>query len=298
MIIPSIDLQGGSTVQLVGGRERALDAGDPVPIFERFSRVGEVAVIDLDAALGQGTNESTIAALVARGRCRVGGGIRSVEAAIRWLDRGASKVILGTAARPELLRQLPKDRVIAALDAFEGEVVVEGWRKGTGATVEDRMRELAPFVGGFLVTFVEGEGRMGGLDLDRARRLSEASGGARLTVAGGITTPREIAVLDELGIDAQVGMAIYRGALDLADAVHQPLALDFQHTGDLGQLVDAGACGAAAQDVVDEGAIDPGHFGDMGWAVPELPSAGAEAIGKRVMSGHDFPDVRWINGIK
>ncbi len=226
MIVPSIDLQSGSTVQLVGGRERALDAGDPRPILERFSRVGEVAVIDLDAALGQGSNEALVEELVARGRCRVGGGIRTVDAAIRWLDRGAAKVILGTAATPEVLRRLPRERVIAALDARDGEVVVEGWRKGTGATIEARMRELAPFVGGFLVTFVEREGRMAGIDLERARGLKEAAGGARLTVAGGVTSAREIADLDRMGIDAQVGMAIYKGALDLADAFAAPLVSD------------------------------------------------------------------------
>ena len=47
MIIPSIDLQNGSTVQLIGGKELAMEAGDPMPIAQRFSLAGEIAVIDL-----------------------------------------------------------------------------------------------------------------------------------------------------------------------------------------------------------------------------------------------------------
>jgi phosphoribosylformimino-5-aminoimidazole carboxamide ribonucleotide (ProFAR) isomerase len=70
---------------------------------------------------------------VSRFACRVGGGIRDVETAVAWLDKGAAKVILGTAARPDILSKLPRERVIAALDARHGEVVVEGWKQGTGA---------------------------------------------------------------------------------------------------------------------------------------------------------------------
>ncbi|MHB2015408.1 MAG: phosphoribosyl-ATP diphosphatase [Candidatus Xenobia bacterium] len=219
MIVPSIDLMGGQTVQLVGGEEKALDAGDPRPIAERFAVVGEIAVVDLDAALGKGSNEALIRDLLRRARCRVGGGIRSVEAARTWLDAGAQKVVLGTAARPEILRELPQERVIAALDARHGEVVVEGWTKGTGTSIETRMQELRDLVGGFLVTFVEHEGRLQGIPLDRVRSLVEAAGDARLTVAGGVTTPQDVAAIDQLGADAQVGMALYTGRMHLADAV-------------------------------------------------------------------------------
>ena len=92
MIIPAIDLMDGNAVQLVGGREKAIDAGDPRPIAERFARAGEIAVIDLDAALGQGSNAPVIEELLRIGRCRVGGGIRDVETARRWLtDRVSSR---------------------------------------------------------------------------------------------------------------------------------------------------------------------------------------------------------------
>ncbi len=226
MIVPSIDLRGGRAVQLRGGKELVLDAGDPRPIAERFAVAGEIAVVDLDAALGTGSNEDAIRDLLGRAPCRVGGGIRNVEAALRWLDAGAVKVVLGTAATPEVLSRLPKDRVVAALDAENDDVVVEGWTKKTGRGIVERIEDLREFVSGFLVTFVEREGRLGGTDLGRVEGIVGAARGARVTIAGGVTTVEEVAALDRLGADAQVGMALYTGRLDLADAVAAPLTSD------------------------------------------------------------------------
>ena len=226
MIVPSIDLMDGQAVQLVQGRRKLLDAGDPRPLAERFGRVGEVAVVDLDAALGKGSNADLIEELCRIAPCRVGGGIRDRESALRWLDRGAAKVVLGTAAIPEVLAALPRERVVAALDAWQGEVVVRGWTERTGRSVEEGMEALRGLAGGFLVTFVEGEGMEGGFPQDRVRPLIKAAGGARVTIAGGITTAAEIAWLDREGADAQVGMALYRGTLKLGEAFTAPLRSD------------------------------------------------------------------------
>ena len=226
MIIPSIDLQGGQTVQLVQGSRKELDAGDPRPIARRFSLIGETAVIDLDAAMGKGTNQPLVRELLDLCPCRVGGGIRTPEQARMWLDAGAHKIILGTAAHPDLLKQFPRQRLIAALDARDGEVVVEGWKTRTGTRILDRMRELRPYVGGFLVTFVETEGTLAGLSADRVRPLLEAAGDCRITAAGGVRTPEEIGSLDALGVDAQVGMALYKGLIHPADAIAATLKSD------------------------------------------------------------------------
>jgi phosphoribosyl-ATP pyrophosphohydrolase/phosphoribosyl-AMP cyclohydrolase len=226
MIVPSIDLQGGQAVQLVGGKELKIAAGDPRPILERFRVAGEVAVIDLDAAMGTGDNRALIEGLIKLGACRVGGGIRDAAAARAWLDRGAARVILGTRAVPEVLVELPRERVIAALDAVDGEVVVDGWQRRTGAGIFERMRVLNGLVGGYLVTFVEREGRMQGTDLARAAEIVKAAGSARVTFAGGVTEAAEIRALAEMGADAQVGMALYSGALALGDAIAAPLVSD------------------------------------------------------------------------
>lgn len=223
MIIPSIDLMAGNAVQLIGGRVKALDAGDPFPIARQFGMIGEIAVIDLDAALGKGTNRNLIEKLVATTRCRVGGGIRDFDSAMDWLDIGARKIIMGTAATRELLARLPQERTIVALDCLNGEVVVDGWRTKTGRSVAERIIELRDVTGGFLVTFVEREGQMKGIDIAAAARLKEITGRAALTVAGGVSTVEEIRDLDKLGIDVQVGMALYTGRFSLADAFLAPM---------------------------------------------------------------------------
>lgn len=223
MIVPSIDLMGGRAVQLRQGREHAIDGGDPFGWLERFALVGEVAVVDLDAALGQGDNRETIEALVGRARCRVGGGIRDLDSALRWLDAGATKVVLGTAATPELCARLPRERVVAAVDARDGRVVDRGWTRETGMDVVAQIEALRPYVGGFLVTQVEREGGLGGLDRAFIERVRAAAGGVPLTVAGGAREAREIAALDAIGIDVQVGMALYAGHLSLADVLAERL---------------------------------------------------------------------------
>jgi len=226
MIVPSIDIQNGSTVQLVGGQKLELDAGDPRGWARKFSPLGPVAVIDLDAATGRGSNAELIRQLLPLARCRVGGGIRDVATAIQWLDWGAESVIIGTAARPELLCQIPAERLIVALDSIDDEIVVEGWQARTGRKTLDRIHELKSLVGGFLVTFVEREGRLGGTRMDMARKIIDAAGDVRVTVAGGITTAEEIAQLDRWGADSQVGMALYQNRISLAEAFAAPLVSD------------------------------------------------------------------------
>jgi len=224
MIIPSIDLIQGRAVQLRRGRDFVLDGGDPLVRLEEFAVAGEVAVVDLDAALDRGSNAALIREMVRRAPCRVGGGIRDLDAARAWLDAGAARVVIGTAASLDFCGALPRERVIAAVDAERGRVVVEGWRTATGASALERIRELAPVVGGFLFTQVEREGAMAGFDFRAVVAAARAAGETRLTAAGGITTSAEIADLDHIGADAQVGMALYTGRLPLGEAVAAPLA--------------------------------------------------------------------------
>jgi phosphoribosyl-ATP pyrophosphohydrolase len=223
MIVPSIDLLQGRTVQLVGGEDLAVDAGDPLPLLERFAVAGEVAVVDLDAARGEGNNRELVARLCRAGRVRVGGGIRDLAAARHWLDAGACRIVVGTAAVPEFLCQLPRERLVVALDVRGTEVVTHGWRQRSGRDLGERIAALRDLCGGFLVTFVDREGRLQGTDLERAAEVVRLAGSTRVTIAGGVTTAAEVAALDRIGADAQVGMALYTGRLDLGDAIAAPL---------------------------------------------------------------------------
>ncbi|MGC9971879.1 MAG: HisA/HisF-related TIM barrel protein [Bryobacteraceae bacterium] len=224
MIIPCIDLMGGKVVQLVQGRDKALEGGTPAEMLERFSAFSEIQVIDLDAALGRGSNDGIVEFLAARAVARIGGGVRSAERARNLVECGARKVIVGTAAfGPEgvnaefleaLRAAIGRERLLVALDSKGGRIVVKGWRESTALTAEEVLGRLEPYCCGFLCTYVDKEGMLEGTDLDWFRRLRAATA-LELTAAGGITTLEEIRELTRLGIHAALGMAIYTGRLDL-----------------------------------------------------------------------------------
>ncbi len=225
MLVPAIDLQAGKVVQLVQGERLAFQTDDLDGWIARFSRFPEVQVIDLDAAMGRAeTNRDLVRYICARLRCRVGGGIRTVDRARAMIDAGAASVIAGSAlfpgGRPDLVfaAQLSEavgvERTIAAIDAKGGHVVVNGWKSITTLAPIEAVQHLEPYCGGFLYTHVDTEGLLGGTDMDAALALRRATG-RRLTVAGGISSLDEINRLDAAGIDAVVGMAIYTGLIPL-----------------------------------------------------------------------------------
>jgi phosphoribosyl-ATP pyrophosphohydrolase/phosphoribosyl-AMP cyclohydrolase len=217
MIVCSIDLMGGKAVQLRQGRELVLEREDVYELAERFGRLGEIAVIDLDAALGRGHNRELAQELCRIARVRVGGGVRDARTALSYLRAGAQRVIVGTAATPQLLSEIPRERAIVAIDARGERVATHGWTATIDETPIGRARRLADYCGGFLWTNVDREGMLEGADLSYARALREAVDG-ELTVAGGISSIDQVCELDRLGIDAQLGMAIYTGVFDPVDA--------------------------------------------------------------------------------
>lgn len=228
MLICSIDLMDGRAVQLRQGKTHVLtDDRDPVALAAEFSRYGEVAVIDLDAALGTGKdNLALIEQICQVADVRAGGGVRDKERAVRLLKAGARQIIVGTAATPEFLSSLPRERVMVALDHLRsGEVVDQGWTQGTGETLQQRAERLAPYCSGFLCTFVEDEGGMGGIDLDAVKHL-KATLPHPVTVAGGVKSTEDASAVCRLGVDVQVGMALYTGALDPVEVVVGSLAFD------------------------------------------------------------------------
>jgi phosphoribosylformimino-5-aminoimidazole carboxamide ribotide isomerase len=224
MLIPSIDLQGGKIVQLVQGERLAIETGDIDAWVTRFSGRPKVQLIDLDAAKGDGDNAGMVAHICGALPCRVGGGIRSIERAEAALALGASKIILGSAlfrggaVDEDFARRLSDrvgpERLIAAVDARGGQVVVDGWRTTLALTPADAVRRLEPFFSEFLYTHVDLEGLMRGTDMAAIAALRSVTARA-LTAAGGITTKEEIAQLDAMGVDAVVGMALYTGKLEL-----------------------------------------------------------------------------------
>lgn len=224
MLIPSIDLQGGQIVQLVQGERLALASDDFDGWIARFAAFPKVQLIDLDAAKNQGDNRALVASICRRLPCRVGGGVRSAEDAIAVLNAGATKAIVGSrlfrGGAPDLpfARTLAAvagtDRLVAAVDARGGRVVIDGWRTQLAITPAEAIRSLEPWVDEFLFTNVDVEGLMRGIDRSAIEAVRSATDKA-VSVAGGVTTEEEIAWLDGLGMDAVAGMAIYTGRLKI-----------------------------------------------------------------------------------
>ena len=224
MLIPSIDLMGGRVVQLRQGAELMFEDADIEFWRDRFAAFPMIQVIDLDAALGRGSNAAIVRRLCASRPCQVGGGIRTADAARRMIDAGAAKVIIGSALFNDdgiderHAREFPSavaaHQLIAAIDGRDGRVVTRGWTHTCAITPAAAARALEPFVGGFLYTHVDTEGTMQGLSLEPVIAVKAATS-RRLIAAGGIRQRHEIDTLDRLGIDAVVGMAIYTQVISI-----------------------------------------------------------------------------------
>lgn len=230
MIIPSIDLMDGKAVQLKQGKEKVLEREDVLELAKYYSRFGEVAVIDLDAAMNKGKdNEELISKICKVAKCRVGGGIRTVEKAKRVIANGASKIIIGTAADENFLSKLPKDRLIVAIDSRNGKITIDGWQTDTETSTKTHVERFSNFCSGFLYTIVEKEGMMQGTNLEAFKEIRKITN-LPITAAGGITTLDEIEELEKLNISSQLGMAIYTGKINLEDAFIA--CLDFKKSKD------------------------------------------------------------------
>jgi phosphoribosylformimino-5-aminoimidazole carboxamide ribotide isomerase len=225
VLIPCIDLQAGQAVQLVHGRNRELAVADVFGLLQKFKKYEWLHVIDLDATMGKGTNDELVRNLCIRARkefgmkVRVGGGIRSVSRAEETTGWGAEQIIIGSAVfrngkvnlrfLKQLTQRLHRRRIIIALDTAKGKITIHGWRKRLALQAEKVMAQLEPFCSGFLCTDVDREGTMTGANLEWFRKLRGATSHL-LIAAGGIKTRREIASLKKMGMDAAVGMAIYK----------------------------------------------------------------------------------------
>jgi len=224
MLIPSIDLKGGKVVQLVQGERLAIESDDLDGWIARFARFPRVQLIDLDAAIGAGTNDALIRQVCGRLPCQVGGGVRTPKAAEELFRAGAQKVIIGSAlftgGQPDAARAaafaaaLGIERLIGAVDSKGGRVVIHGWRTPVALSAVEAVRTFEPFCGEFLYTHVDTEGLMRGIPMEAVMAVRRATS-RRLIAAGGIRTQAEIDALDAAGVDAVVGMAIYTGALAL-----------------------------------------------------------------------------------
>lgn len=281
MVIASIDVQGGKVVQLKQGAELVLERDNPRELAEEFDRYGEVALIDLDAAMGKGNNLEMLKPLLRRAECRVGGGIRTPAQARELVSLGAAKIIVGSGAFRDpakkglgsaggefavnaeflgaIAKEIGRERLIVAVDARRGaggsyEIVVDGWKTATGLALLEAAKAVEPYAGELLFTCVDREGTMGGIDPEIVKSLRESVSCA-VTVAGGVSTLEEIEAIAALGCDVQLGMALYTGKISLADAFICSLNWKkITGTGGASAGVSAGVQGAALIPVIAQSA--------------------------------------------
>jgi phosphoribosylformimino-5-aminoimidazole carboxamide ribotide isomerase len=224
VLIPSIDLMGGNIVQLVQGEKKALEFGNFQEWIDRFSDYPLVQVIDLDAAMGRGSNRALIGDLCGRLPCQVGGGIRTAESAAELLQLGAKRVIIGSALikdgrvdvsfASDLAAKLGAAQIAGAIDSRAGRVAIHGWKTITNVTPQEMMTALEPYCSAFLYTHIDTEGLLQGIPRDIVREL-RARTSRQFIAAGGIRSREEIDALHAMGIDAVVGMAIYSGLIEV-----------------------------------------------------------------------------------
>lgn len=250
MVISSIDLKDGHVVQLKNGKDLVLQRDDAENLISDFNKYGEVAIIDLDAALrntdakGDTKNTELLKSLLRKGNVRVGGGIRDAKKARNLISLGAEKVIIGSAAwnadrkkaddpildtafLDELTRAIGKQRIIISVDAINGKIALKGWTETADISLVEGAKEAEKYASELLFTCVEKEGCMGGTDMDMVRELRSAVK-CRVVAAGGVNSVEQIAELEKLGCDVQLGMALYTGAVSLKDAFLS--CLDFEKT--------------------------------------------------------------------
>ncbi len=231
LVMPSLDLEGGRVVKRVEGvRGTGLVVGDPASVASRLAERGVewVHVVDLDGAeQGRPVNVHVVKLLKDMGfRVQFGGGVRSEEHAKLLLDElEVDRVIVGTLVfrNPGVLEKIVGEyggeRVVAALDARHGVVVVEGWRRETGVDILEALSHVESLgVRGVLYTSVEREGRLTGVDVDGVR-VVRGRWPWLFEYAGGVSNISDVVVLAELGVDAVVvGMAFHAGLLDIVEA--------------------------------------------------------------------------------
>jgi phosphoribosylformimino-5-aminoimidazole carboxamide ribotide isomerase len=235
-ILAAIDLRGGHVVRLREGdfgRETAY-SDDPVATALELVEQGSrwLHVVDLDGAReGRPVQAELVKSIIDEvgdtARVEVGGGIRDGTTAADYLEGGAVRIVLGTAAlRGELAGQLidafGADRVVVALDVRGAQAVGGAWQVGSEATdlAAAIARLIGQGVGTFEVTAIDRDGTLLGPDLVLLERAIAEAPNAGIIASAGIRSVEDLRAVRDVGCSgAIVGRAIYEGRLKLADAM-------------------------------------------------------------------------------
>ncbi len=233
IIIPAVDIKNGKCVQLVQGKPgtEQVIIDNPVEVALSWQKKGAkmLHLIDLDGAFGDNRrNQDLIKDMVGNLSIPIemGGGIRSIQDAVKLLNLGINRIILGTLAieDPDVVKELSgefgSDRIMVALDSKDSQVVVRGWTEKTDMTVPQMgkiMQEAG--AGSILFTNVDFEGLLEGFHLKPLQELLDAVD-IPVVYAGGISSLDDLKLLAESDVHGVViGSALYRGKIDFEEAL-------------------------------------------------------------------------------
>jgi phosphoribosylformimino-5-aminoimidazole carboxamide ribotide isomerase len=231
-IIPAIDIRGGKCVRLYQGdySQQTVFDENPAAVALKWHSQGAnwLHVVDLDgAAVGKLRNLAAVEEIMKTGDLLVelGGGIRQERVAVKLLQKGVSRIILGTAAieNPGLVEKLSRrfgDAVVVGLDARDGRITVHGWQKDTVIDVLQLCRQMAGLgVSRFIYTDVKRDGTLTEPNFDTIKRLI-AEVDVPIIASGGISRLEHLRRLKELGVEgAIIGKALYTGDINLEEAI-------------------------------------------------------------------------------
>lgn len=231
-IIPAIDLRGGRCVRLTQGdydRETVF-SDDPVEMARRWESEGatRIHVVDLDGAReGRPINDAVVQKIIeaVEPPVQVAGGVRTLETVQAWLDTGADRVILGTAAvrDPELAAEAARrhgERIVVSIDARGGVVAIEGWQEETKLDAEAFLQTLSEVgVPRFVYTDINRDAMLDSPNYKMVEKMVAATE-RPLIAAGGVADIENLVRLAELGVEgAIVGLALYDGRVQLPEAL-------------------------------------------------------------------------------
>jgi phosphoribosylformimino-5-aminoimidazole carboxamide ribotide isomerase len=231
IVMPAIDVRGGKVVRLKQGQlqEETIYGSDPGAVARKWEEEGarRLHVVDLDAAVSGKPQFDAIAAVIDAVDIpvEVGGGLRVLEIAMRYRDRGADRVVFGTAAiaDPGVVQEAAwPESVAVALDARNGKVAVAGWKEITRVDAVELARRVKGWgVSRVQYTDVMRDGTLTGPNLPGIETMAREAG-LPITASGGVSVLDDLtrlAALEALGVDEViVGKALYEKRFTLAEA--------------------------------------------------------------------------------